>query len=133
RLQVRPLRQARRSPRAEENPPELIRQKGITLKSKPRHIYVNVFTFDPWWVRWMSMRWLLRKVHMTFSGTRGFRRRHPAVTVFTNLRDYGDTRDELATQIATRIADVVTEEFPEIRGYLYHAKPYTSAEPVNPA
>jgi|SRR6185312_5362610 len=82
-------------------------------------VFVNIYDWDPWWVRWMSMRWWLSNVQLTFNGTRGFRRKNQSVSVFVDVE--GINRDRVISQVATAVADVLVRngyEAHDIAGYI---------------
>jgi hypothetical protein len=84
-------------------------------------VFVNVYPYDPWWVRWMTMLHWLHKVQLTFNGTRGFRRKNSAVTIFADVKGLGRDYRNIADDIAAAVAEVLVREGVDrhdIQGYL---------------
>jgi hypothetical protein len=84
-------------------------------------VFVNVYPYDPWWVRWLTMLHWLLKVQLTFGGTRGFRRRNSAVTIFADVKGLKRDSRNIADDIAAAVAEVLVREGVDrndIGGYL---------------
>lgn len=89
-----------------------------------QRVFVNVVSTDPWWLRWLYQLHML-KLYQTFSGTRGFRKRYPAVTVFTDIVDDSGNREPVAEEIAAAVAEIVAKYYGDenVDGYILMAPP----------